>query len=491
MRILVTGATGFIGRHVVAALRTAGHRVVCAVREVERSRRMFPDQESVGCDFNRDTTVEAWLPRLGGVDVVVNCVGILQSRRGQSMAAIHGSAPSALFGACARVGVRRVIQVSALGVGPDVETEYAQSKLAADRHLASLDLDWVILRPSLAYAPAGSYGGTSLFRALAALPCIVPLVGDGRQLFQPIHMADLAEAVRRLAEDRRVARRTIDVVGPEPMAMRDILLELRRWLGLGRARCLRVPVSAVRLAARIADRLGGAGPITTTSLAMLMAGNAADPAAFKAATGIAPRRFNDALAAEPAHVQDRWHARLYFLRPLLRVSIALFWVFTGLTTLLLWSKDDSLQMLRATGVPEFALPFAFHLGWAFDVILGSALLMRNRVALVGTVMVAATVIYLGLLSIGQAWQWIHPVTPLPVLVPLLVATLVVTCEDCSHPVGYGVVWHGPRNGLVHVAGRSLRRRRLDCRDDADGGSGRLAVYDSGNCHSATIGTVAP
>ena len=188
MRILVTGAAGFIGRHIVAALGSAGHRVVCATRDVERTRRMFPGQESIACDFNRDVTTDAWLPRLVGIDAVVNCVGILQSRRGQSMAAIHSAAPKALFDACVRTGVRRVMQISALGVGPQVSTAYSQSKLDADRYLETLDLDWVVLRPSLAYTPAGSFGGTSLFRALAALPWIVPLVGNGRQLFQPIHM---------------------------------------------------------------------------------------------------------------------------------------------------------------------------------------------------------------------------------------------------------------------------------------------------------------
>jgi len=301
MRILVTGAAGFIGRHIVAALRAAGHRVVCAGRDVERTRRMFPDQESITCDFNRDVTAEVWLPRLVGIDAVVNCVGILQSRRGQSIAAIHSAAPKALFAACVRAGIRRVIQISALGVRPEVATAYSQSKLDADRHLQSLDLDWVILRPSLAYTSAGSFGGTSLFRALAALPGMVPLVGDGRQPFQPIHMGDLTEAVRRLVEGSEVARRILDVVGPEPMALRDILADLRRWLGFAAPRFFETPLPVVRVAARIADRLGGVGPITTTSLTMLLQGNTADPAPFMAATGIVPRRFADALANEPAH----------------------------------------------------------------------------------------------------------------------------------------------------------------------------------------------
>jgi uncharacterized protein YbjT (DUF2867 family) len=429
MRILVTGAAGFIGRHIVAALGSAGHRVVCATRDVERTRRMFPSQESIACDFNRDVTTDAWLPRLVGIDAVVNCVGILQSRRGQSMAAIHSAAPRALFDACVRTGVRPVIQISALGVGPQVSTAYSQSKLDADRYLETLDLDWVVLRPSLAYTPAGSFGGTSLFRALAALPWIVPLVGDGRQLFQPIHMADLAEAVRRLIERPETARRILDVVGPEPMALRDILAALRRWLGYAAPRFFETPLPIVRLAALVADRFGGIGPITTTSLTMLLAGNAADPASFMAATGIAPRRFSDALANEPAHVQDRWHARLYFLRPLLRLALGLFWLCTGLATLALWPYADSLRMLADSGIPGSLRPVAFHVGWAFDVALGLAVLLRYRIALVGGIMIAATAVYLIFLSIGRPWEWIHPITPLTICIPLMAATLVVIATD--------------------------------------------------------------
>lgn len=429
MRILVTGAAGFMGRHIVVALRAAGHRTVCAVRDVERIRGMFPDQESIACDFNRDVAIDAWLPRLVGIDAVVNCVGILQSRRGQSMAAIHSAAPKALFDACVRAGVRRVIQVSALGVRPEAATEYSQSKLDADRHLESLDLDWVVLRPSLAYTPAGSFGGTSLFRALAAMPWFVPLAGDGRQAFQPIHMADLTEAVRRLVEDCRVTRRIVDVVGPEAMAFRDILAALRRWLGFSAPRFFETPLPVVRFAAGIADRLGGIGPITTTSLTMLLAGNAADPAPFMAATGIVPRRFADALANEPAHVQDRWHARLYFLRPLLRVTLGLFWLCTGLATLALWPHADSLRMLGASGISDSLQPLAFHVGWAFDVVLGLAVLMRYRIALVGGTMIAATAVYLVFLSVGQPWEWIHPITPLTICIPLMTATLVMMALD--------------------------------------------------------------
>jgi uncharacterized protein YbjT (DUF2867 family) len=104
-----------------------------------------------------------WTPRLQGVDAVINCAGILQGGRGQSIEAVHHLGPRALFDACVGSGVRRVIQISAISADEAAGTAYASSKKSAEDALRSLDLEWVILRPSLVYA-RGSYGGTCSVR---------------------------------------------------------------------------------------------------------------------------------------------------------------------------------------------------------------------------------------------------------------------------------------------------------------------------------------
>ncbi len=328
MKVLVTGATGFIGRHVAACLIAAGHEVLIGARDGQRAGRVFPDQHVVACDFTRDLSLEAWSPRLDGVEALVNCVGVLQPRRRATMEAVHLTATAALFDACAAAGVRRVIHVSALGVDSGIDLHYATSKLAADAHLQGLDLDWTILRPSLVYTPSGSYGGTSLLRAQAALPLFVPLPGKGDQPFQPVFMDDLTDGIRRLLEDGKGIGEIIPVTGPEPVSIREILVRFRRWLGLGRAWPMPIPMPLMRLLARLGDLVGG-GPLTTTSLRMIEQGNAAPPVHFTRVTGILPRRFDDVLAQHPAHVQDRWHARLYFLRPALRFVLGVLWVLGG------------------------------------------------------------------------------------------------------------------------------------------------------------------
>ena len=423
LRILVTGAGGFIGRHLVAALRAAGHEVVGAARDPAAARRLYPEIEWRGVDFNRALAPADWAPVLQGVDAVVNCAGILQSARGNDVHRVHTTAPIALFQAAEAAGIRRVVQVSALGAEAGAGSAYAASKERADEALAASRLDWVVLQPSLVYA-RDSYGGTALMRAMAALPYVVPLPGRGRQAFQPIHMADLAAVAVALMAPGAPVRTRLVASGPEPLDLRQILAGYRRWLGFGEARFLPVPMSMIRLAARLGDGLrwlGGTGALCSTAVAQLEYGNAAQPDPRLAAMGIRPRRFADALTAEPAGVAERWHARLYFLRPALRWSLGLFWLWTGIATALLYPRAGSEQLMAEAGIPPALFGATFWLGSAFDVAVGLALLARWHVRRVAAVAIFATVVYLVWLSLTMGALWLHPLGALSKLVPLVAA----------------------------------------------------------------------
>lgn len=126
MRVLLTGANGFIGSHLTALLLESGHEVRAAVRDPDKFMRRFPRAEAVAADLNLMTDAEHWRPFLSGVDAVINCAGILQSRHGQSATAIHTDAPVALFEAAVAANIRKVVQLSA--VSSAASTEYAQTK---------------------------------------------------------------------------------------------------------------------------------------------------------------------------------------------------------------------------------------------------------------------------------------------------------------------------------------------------------------------------
>ena len=240
MRCLVTGAYGFIGRELVAALQSEGVRVVGAGRDLALGRRILPHIEWIACDFNRDVEVANWLPRLAGIDAVVNSVGILQSSLHDAAERIHGQATIALFEACAASGVRRLVHISAVSADSDLGTTYARSKAAADRALAGLDINWLIVKPSLVIG-RGSYGGTSLLRGVAGLPWLLPLPGPATERFQPIALDDLARGIARLTVSGEPARTTLHAAGLEALSVRDILVAYRAWLGFPEARAIVVP----------------------------------------------------------------------------------------------------------------------------------------------------------------------------------------------------------------------------------------------------------
>ncbi|WP_377703018.1 NAD-dependent epimerase/dehydratase family protein [Pseudoduganella sp. UC29_71] len=220
--ILITGASGFVGRHVVQALLAKGCRVTAAGRTpVADARIAF-----VAADFSHDTSAAAWLPRLQGVDVVINTVGIIRERGGQRFDRLHVAAPRALFAACAKAGVRRVIQLSALGADENAFTAYHLSKKAADDYLAALPVNAAIVQPSLIYGPGG--GSAELFKTLAAMPLGIRF-GSSPQPVQPIHIDDVTEALTRLALQQADAPHA----APAPPRRRNA----SRWSARSRCRC--------------------------------------------------------------------------------------------------------------------------------------------------------------------------------------------------------------------------------------------------------------
>ena len=433
MRVLVTGASGFIGAHIVGALLGAGHTVTGCARNVEFARHRCPGAQWIPCDFNKDLTPEVWLPRLDGIDAVINCAGVLQGSAGQSIDRIHRQAPMALFDACQQGNVKRVVQISALGIDEAAGTAYAATKSAGDAYLMGLALDWIIVRPSLVYA-GGSYGGTSLMRGLAGFPFIIPLPGGGReQRFQPIHMDDLASGIVRLLEPGAPRRKILEARGPQTLRLREIVLSFRGWLGFGPAFVVPVPMALIRLAGLFGDALywaSGRGSLNSTSIRQMnhgsvRKGESAAESAFAKAAGFVPRTMALALSQTPSHVQDRWHARLYFARPLLRITLALFWIASGLVVAVATSRSQAEAILLAAGFEREYLLLTIWAGAVADIVLGVLLLVRWRVRLLGLAMLVLSLGYIAVLSYGVPEIWFDPLGALLKIVPLMAATLVM------------------------------------------------------------------
>lgn len=291
MRILICGASGFVGRHLDAALRNAGHEVV---RGVRRPRQ----PGDIAIDYLHDTDVTTWLPRLFGIDAVINAVGVLRDSTAQPMAKLLDAAPRALFAAAAQTGVTRIVQISALGVGTGISVPYMQRRQVADEFLQTLELDWAILRPSLIFGLDGA--STRMFLRLARMPLVL-LPDAGSQLVQPVHIDDLAAAVVRLlaAESGSTRlRSTIECVSAETVTLAGLISSYGTQQGGRAPRIHAMPRPVLKALAWLGDRVR-ALPLGSDTLAMLDSGCVGNAERFAAVLGRPARGHREFLHGAP------------------------------------------------------------------------------------------------------------------------------------------------------------------------------------------------
>lgn len=288
MNVLLCGSSGFIGRNVAKALIAAGHQVVST-----RSPASRGDGQGVTVDFSSDTDPEIWRPRLQGVDAVVNAVGVLRDTRQRPIQRVHTDVPKALYTACAQAGVRRIVHVSALGIEGS-NTAYAQTKLAADRHLLALtdqgQLDGVVLRPSVVFGAQGD--SSKLFMNLAQLPALLLPQAMIRARIQPVAVGDLAFAIARLLGEARSLTGILPCVGASALSMADFIGSLRQQLGKSKPVILPLPGFMTTLSARIGDQIP-ALPFCTETLSLLEQDNVAPVQAFTEVLGRRPIGYQD------------------------------------------------------------------------------------------------------------------------------------------------------------------------------------------------------
>ncbi|OON59369.1 NADH dehydrogenase [Massilia sp. KIM] len=419
MRILLTGASGFIGQHLLQALLAQGHHVTCATRK-PGAASADPRLSAIQADFANDTDKSAWLARLSNIDVVINTVGIFRESGRQTFARLHTETPRALFAACAESHeVQMVIQLSALGADEEAQTRYHLSKKAADDYLASLPVRAYIVQPSLVYGPEGA--SARAFRTLASMPFTVRF-GSAPQLVQPIHIDDLVAAILGLLQHRlplphgRTALR-LPLVGLEAMPFTDYLTALRRAMGMGRLRVLPLPDGVARLVAKMGRVVPGA-LLDEDALSMLNRGNTADPGLTTRLLGHPPRPVTQFITSPAA---ERAHAKLGWLLPVLRGSIATVWILTALVSYGLYPVEDSYALLARTGIPAELQPLMLYGAASFDLLLGLGILFLKRRRWLWLAQLALIGFYTVVIAIKLPEFLLHPYGPLTKNLPMLAA----------------------------------------------------------------------
>ncbi|UFZ02043.1 SDR family oxidoreductase [Bradyrhizobium ontarionense] len=432
-RILVLGASGLIGRYVTDDLRRRGFATVGVARAFSGSQRVSALDIELPI-MVLDIAALAQLIRTHEIDVVVNCLGVLQDGPGSDTNSVHRDFVARLLEAIATCGHSvRLIHLSIPGTADEDRTAFATTKRAAERLIASSGIASAILRPGFVIAPS-AYGGSAMVRALAALPFDLP-AKDAATPFQPVAVGDIAATIAWLAtrpiDDEATRAVSWDLMQPQPVTLGDVIGAFRRSLGTADGPRIAVPVPLINLGALAGDlsnRLGWLPPMRTTAIAELRRGVSGDPTPWIALTGITPTTLAAAVGAHGAAIQDKWFARLFLIKALIIASLALFWIASGAIALLI-SFPATTAILTTRGWPEsFAVPFA-AITSMMDISIGVLIAFR-RTAAFG--LAAGMFVSLGYM-IGCALftpdLWLEPLGALvktgPAIVLMLVALLTL------------------------------------------------------------------
>lgn len=411
--ILLLGAAGFIGQHIAIALRDAGYSVLASARNTSRLSALGFQTLKADLTDTKTHSADFWRPQLAKCTHVINCAGLLTGT-GPAFAGVHVDAPKAIYAAMPTKA--RIILISA--VGTKAKTRFAHYRRLGEDVAQSAPIPATILRPGMVLAD-GSYGGSSLARALASLPFVTPVVGKGDQLFNPIHANDLAALVIEALSNP--APNPIDIGGPETIRQTDLLAGLRKWLGLRRAKPLPIPLPLARGMGRVGDALRLA-PISLTSVQQLQQGVASDITQQSGHFKTKPQAFSRFLNARPSQTQDLWHARLYLMRPILRLSLAIMWLVSGLIGLLL--PVDAFLPAVSGLLPDTMLIAIARIGGIIDLMIALALLRAYRLKSLAWVQFAMVAGYTAGLTLIAPTLWAAPFGGLLKNLPILALIVI-------------------------------------------------------------------
>lgn len=238
--VLVTGATGFVGRNIVRELLLRGYRPVCLVRDDRKLREQHP-----GVDPDRMTPIIGSLRDQKSLQhaadlsqAVIHLVGIIIERRLQrrTFQRIHVRGTMNVVNAAKRAGIRRFVHMSALGTRPDAVAEYHQTKWIAEQYVRDSGLDWTIFRPSLIHGPDGEFMRLMKRFNCKLLPPVIPYFGTGDAKLQPVYVKDVAKCFVAALGNIDAIGQVLPLGGPRVYswkqfynACRAILPGSRRW----------------------------------------------------------------------------------------------------------------------------------------------------------------------------------------------------------------------------------------------------------------------
>ena len=316
MVVLVTGATGFLGRQVVRELLSRHHQVRCLVHTPGRER-IFSDR-SLQIHYGSVTDLDALGAACQGVEAVIHLAAIIQQKPDATFEGINRQGTANIVAVCRELGgVKHFMLVSAIGATRNPSFRFTHSKWQSEQEVINGGLPYTILRPSIIFGE-----GDAFLNSLAALIRVCPLVpvpGRGRNRFQPIAAADVARCLALTLDRDDLKGKTVEIGGPDQPSYNEILGIVARTMGQRRGR-IHLPVWLMRPHVALMEKLLPRPPVTVEQLRLATNRNVTEPESVQQTFGFTPRplegnidfvnsvRFRDGLSIlsgfMPRHIRD-------------------------------------------------------------------------------------------------------------------------------------------------------------------------------------------
>ncbi len=298
--ILITGATGYIGRHLVARLVAQGERPRCLVRDVQRARQLLPSEqvELVQGDTTRPETLGT---AVRDIDTIVHAAFVTADRKAATSnfynaTNIDGTAH--LVKTAQQAHVKRIIVISGLGTKPDKPGSYMQGRYLAEQMVRDSGLDWSIIRPSVLFGPDAPFikGLVDLIRTSPVLP----LIGGGKTMFQPIYVEDVVTVITRvLADPEHTNGKIYTIGGPEYYSFKQVFDELLHATHKSRLKVF-APTPLVGIGAAAMEAVLPKPPLTRAAMTLFSFDNTTDLNSVERDFGFQPTSFHAYLAQHGA-----------------------------------------------------------------------------------------------------------------------------------------------------------------------------------------------
>jgi uncharacterized protein YbjT (DUF2867 family) len=273
--VLLVGGTGYVGDVMRNRLRDAGY----SVKLLTRSAGNNGDLERQGFTpvLGDVTDADSIVRALEGVDAVINLVAVIKEKGNVTFERMNYQGSVNVANAARQAGVKRLIQMSALGAGNMPDYPYHFTKWRAENHIKDLGLDWTIFRPSIVFGPGDKEQFVGQLADVVKKAPIIPVIGDGKSKFQPIHLNDLSDAfIKALDDPETTVGQTYDLGGPEKMTYEEILDEIASTLGKKKPK-IHMPPALMQMAVTIMNPLPLIEPpVTNQQLKMLKLDNTTD-----------------------------------------------------------------------------------------------------------------------------------------------------------------------------------------------------------------------